>query len=148
MWTVTVIDHVQRGDLWESRIRLQEDANPPFVQCFQHDGSPRGLRSAVMAYLTRKDGQKVAPLPAPGTTVNIDPDPAPTPTQPTADEQLAIDFAAAWRNVLVLEEADARQWGTAAQRTAVTNQLATARGTTASLYQQKPAVCIPIMVRP
>lgn len=87
---------------------------------------------------------KQLPLLPEGTVLDLTPASV-APTPPTADEQLAIDFGIAWRNVLVLEQADARKWGTAGQQSAITTQLATARSTAASLYQQKPAVCIPLM---
>lgn len=147
-WTATVGESYQAGSNVMTAVTLVDGAGVRYVERFSNDGTARSLKRAVLAWIAKRDAATDALVCVPpGTTVTLDPEVAPPPPAPTADELLARDFAVAWRNVLVLEEANARAWGTVQQRNAVSNQLSTALTTAADLYTQKPAVCIPIMVR-
>lgn len=146
-WTCTTGESCQSGSQVATVVYLDNGVER-FMERFVTDGSARALKQAVRAWIAARDettdALKCVP---PGVSVTLEPDPAPIQPAPTADVVLARDFAEVWRRVVCLEEADRRKWGSVAQQTAVTNQLLTARTDAATLYAQKPSVCIPLMGR-
>lgn len=145
-WTATAGDSVQSGDAMEVPVTFVNKVTAAkMVQAFRYDGTQASLEAAVRQAI--KDRQSTGRLPSvpPGTVLDLTAPPVVPPPVPTADQQLAIDFAAAWRTLKLLEEADRRKWGSAAQQSAVTAQLATALANAQALYAQKPSVTIPIM---
>lgn len=145
-WTATAGESVQCGDAMECAVTfVNKVTGAKTVQSFRYDGTQANLEAIVRQAI--KDRQSTGKLPsvAPGTVLDLTPPAVVPPPTPTADQQLAIDFTAAWRTLRLLEEADRRKWGSAAQQSGVTSQLATALSNAQALYQQKPSVCIPIM---
>lgn len=148
MWTATVGPSYATANGVMTEIRFTSDqGHAAITEKFANDGTGASLKRAVHRWLAFRDSTTLAlKCVAPGTSVSFDPDAPPATPQPTADDILASQFAAKWRDVVLLERAVARAMGTAQQNSAVSNQLATAQGELQALYRQKPAVCIPLMV--
>jgi hypothetical protein len=144
-WTATAGDSVQAGDTLEVPVTFaNKTTGDKVVQSFRYVTQSDLEESVRQAIKDRQSTGKLTPVP-PGTSLSLVAPAVVPPPAPTVDEQLATDFASAWRTVKLLEEADRRKWGSAAQQSAVTAQLATALLNAQSLYTQKPAVCVPLM---
>jgi hypothetical protein len=136
---------VQCGNVMECPVTfVNAVSGSKIVQSFAYDGTRANLESIVQqAIKDRQNTGTLSSVPA-GTVLSLTPVTQPAPVL-TADQQLAVDFAAAWRTYQLLKTADALKWGNASQQSAVTSQLATALSNAQTLYAQKPSVCIPLM---